>query len=120
MGGLRARFFRRPLVGIIGLLRKWSIQQDTDGDFKHTFRSRALCAFPMLIYALVVTFSAVDWVMALDYTWFSTMWGVYIFAGNAWSSTRSRSARSAPSARGPTGRQSSGETLRPAAQRSWA
>ncbi|MCE9519641.1 MAG: hypothetical protein K8R87_08835 [Verrucomicrobia bacterium] len=83
---LRAIFYFGFLVGIIGLLRKWSIQQDGDGDFKHTFRSRALCAFPMLIYALAVTFSAVDWVMALDYTWFSTMWGVYIFAGGAWSS----------------------------------
>jgi hypothetical protein len=37
----------------------------------------------MLLYALVVTFSAVDWVMSMDYTWFSTMWGVYIFAGGA-------------------------------------
>jgi hypothetical protein len=80
----RAIFYFAFLIGLIGLLRKWSIQQDQDGDFKHTFRSRALCAFPLLIYALVVTFSAVDWVMAMDYTWFSTMWGVYIFAGGAW------------------------------------
>ncbi len=83
---VRAVFYFGFLIGIISLLRKWSVQQDADGDFKHTFRSRALCAFPMLIYALVVTFSAVDWVMALDYTWFSTMWGVYIFAGGAWGS----------------------------------
>jgi hypothetical protein len=81
----RAVFYFGFLIGLIGLLRKWSIQQDSDGDFKHTFRARALCAFPMLIYALVVTFSAVDWVMSLDFTWFSTMWGVYIFAGGAWS-----------------------------------
>jgi hypothetical protein len=83
---IRAVFYFGFLGGLIWLLRKWSIQQDTDGDFKHTFRSRALCAFPMLIYALVVTFSAVDWVMSMDYTWFSTMWGVYIFAGGAWGS----------------------------------
>jgi hypothetical protein len=81
---VRAIIYFAFLGGLIGLLRKWSIQQDSDGDFKHTFRSRALCAFPMLIYALVVTFSAVDWVMSMDYTWFSTMWGVYIFAGGAW------------------------------------
>jgi hypothetical protein len=81
---IRAVVYFGFLIGLIGLLRKWSIQQDTDGDFKHTFRSRALCAFPLLIYALVVTFSAVDWVMSMDFTWFSTMWGVYIFAGGAW------------------------------------
>ncbi len=81
---IRAVLYFAFLIGLIGLLRKWSIQQDSDGDFKHTFRSRALCAFPLLLYALTVTFSAVDWVMSMDYTWFSTMWGVYIFAGGAW------------------------------------
>jgi hypothetical protein len=80
---IRAVLYFAFLIIMTGLLRKWSIQQDSDGDFKHTFRSRALCAFPMLLYALVVTFSAVDWVMSMDYTWFSTMWGVYIFAGGA-------------------------------------
>ncbi|WP_038166714.1 hypothetical protein [Verrucomicrobium sp. BvORR106] len=65
-------------------LRKWSIQQDKDGSFKHTFRSRAFCCILLFPFALAVTFSAVDWVMAMDYTWFSTMWGVYIFAGGAW------------------------------------
>jgi hypothetical protein len=70
---------------LIKTLRKWSIKQDHDGDFRHTFRSRALCAFPMLIYALAVTFLSIDLVMSLDYTWFSTMWGVQIFAGGAWS-----------------------------------
>ncbi|HSI63375.1 MAG TPA: hypothetical protein VLE43_09655 [Candidatus Saccharimonadia bacterium] len=80
----RAVFYFAFLIGLIGILRKWSIQQDSDGDFKHTFRSRALCAFPLLLFALTVTFSAVDWVMSMDYTWFSTMWGVYIFAGGAW------------------------------------
>lgn len=83
---VRAVLYFGFLIGLIGLLRKWSIQQDSDGDFKHTFRSRALCAFPLLLYALAVTFTAVDWVMSMDYTWFSTMWGVYIFAGGAWGS----------------------------------
>jgi len=83
---IRAILYFVLLGGLIGLLRKWSIQQDSDGLFKHTFRSRALSAFPLLIYALAVTMSAVDWVMSMDYTWFSTMWGVYIFAGGAWAS----------------------------------
>ncbi len=36
--------------------------------------------------AVCLTFAAVDWLMGLDYHWFSTMWGVYIFAGAAGSS----------------------------------
>lgn len=82
----RGVFFLGFLYLLIRTLRNWSVKQDSDGDFKHTFRARALCAFPLLIYALAVTFTAVDWVMSMDYTWFSTMWGVYIFAGGAWSS----------------------------------
>jgi hypothetical protein len=38
------------------------------------------------IFAVCLTFAAVDWLMGLDYHWFSTMWGVYIFAGAAGSS----------------------------------
>jgi hypothetical protein len=43
--------------------------------------------FPMLpLFALSLTFGAFDWLMGLDFHWFSTMWGVYIFAGSALSS----------------------------------
>jgi hypothetical protein len=35
----------------------------------------------MVIYALVVTFAAVDWVMTLDPRWFSTIWGLLFVAG---------------------------------------
>lgn len=82
----RAIFYFGFLSLLIWTLRKWSVQQDIDGHFKHTFRARALCALPLLFYGLSVTFSAIDWIMTMDYTWFSTMWGVYIFAGGAWAS----------------------------------
>jgi len=39
-----------------------------------------------LLFAVCLTFAAIDWLMGLDYHWFSTMWGVYIFAGTALSS----------------------------------
>src|SRR6476620_9179608 len=32
---------------------------------------------------LSLTFGAYDWLLGVDYHWFSTMWGVYIFAGAA-------------------------------------
>ncbi len=65
------------------LLRRNSVRQDKDGDARYTWSSRKW-VFPMLlVFALSLTFSAVDWLMGLDYHWFSTMWGVYIFAGSA-------------------------------------
>src|SRR5207302_2826541 len=38
------------------------------------------------LFAFSLTFGACDWLMSLNYHWFSTMWGVYIFAGAAGSS----------------------------------
>ena len=76
-------FYFFVLWHIARTLRSKSVKQDMDGDIKHTISARAFCCRWMLFYALTVTFAAVDWLMTLDYSWFSTMWGVYIFAGCA-------------------------------------
>ena len=82
----RAVFYFGFLSLAAWLLRRNSLRQDKDGDALHTWSSRRM-VFPMLpFFALSLTFSAVDWLMGLDFHWFSTMWGVYIFAGSALSS----------------------------------
>jgi hypothetical protein len=88
MGFWYFRFFAYFLIlwHIARSLRRFFIKQEIDGDIKHTMSARAFSCRWLLFYALTVTFAAVDWIMALDYTWFSTMWGVYHFAGCAWSS----------------------------------
>ncbi len=74
------------LTLIIRTLRGWSVRQDADGDLKYTRKARrASCGF-LPLFAVSATFAVVDWLMALDYAWFSTMWGVYLFAGSALSS----------------------------------
>lgn len=74
------------LGGVIYILRRWSIKQDSSGDPIFTLRMRRWsCAF-IGVFAISWTFLVVDWLMVLDYTWFSTMWGVYLFAGSAVSS----------------------------------
>lgn len=82
----RFAFYFLVLWHIARTLRRKSVQQDLDGDIKHTIKSRTFSCRWLLFYALTVTFAAVDWLMTLDYSWFSTMWGVYIFAGCAWAS----------------------------------
>lgn len=67
-------------------LRGYFLKQEKDGDIKHTLGAREFSCRWLLLFALTVTFAAVDWIMSLDYLWFSTMWGVYHFAGCAWSS----------------------------------
>lgn len=65
------------------LLRRNSVRQDKDGDARYSWSSRKWVFAMLPVFALSLTFSAVDWLMGLDYHWFSTMWGVYIFAGSA-------------------------------------
>lgn len=82
----RAAFYFLFFCVATWLLRRNSVRQDKDGDARHTWLSRKM-VFPMLpLFALSLTFGAVDWLMGLDFHWFSTMWGVYIFAGSALSS----------------------------------
>ena len=75
------------LLTLIALsLKGRSIAQDSDGASKHTYVMRKLGIGGIPTLALCITFAGFDWLMGLDYHWFSTMWGVYLFAGAAGSS----------------------------------
>lgn len=69
----------------IWIQRKLSIDQDTDPKptCDRLILTRRLSCLIMPIFAVVATFIALDFMMALDYKWFSTMYGVYFFAGCA-------------------------------------
>ncbi len=69
----------------ITLVRKFSVAQDTDDNpgTKNLFAARKHSSWSMIIFGVTLTFLALDFVMALDYSWFSTMFGVYVFAGSA-------------------------------------
>lgn len=80
---IRQIFYLLVLTGIAWALRNWSIKLDKDGDPKwFRLMRRWSCGF-LPFFATAWTFLVFDWLMALDYTWFSTMWGVYLFAGSA-------------------------------------
>ncbi len=63
------------------LFRRWSLNQDETGDVKWTFKGEKLSGAALIIYGLSQTFAAMDFMMSLDPAWFSTMFGVYWFAG---------------------------------------
>ncbi len=65
----------------------YSRQQDQTGDKWLTAKARRLSAPGLLLFALTTAFAAFDWLMGLDYHWFSTMFGVYFFAGAMQSAT---------------------------------
>jgi hypothetical protein len=62
----------------------YSTEQDRTGDKWLTNRARFTCSWALPLFALSIAFAAFDWLMSLDYRFFSTMWGVYYFAGCAY------------------------------------
>ena len=63
-------------------LHGWSHEQDESGDPKLTVAMNKLSAPGMPLFALTLTFAGIDWFMTLDPEWYSTMFGVYLFAGS--------------------------------------
>lgn len=74
------------LFGIMAyLLHKWSAAQDKSASYTESARylgtASAFSGPALVVYALMVTFAAVDWVMTLDPHYFSTIWGLLFVAG---------------------------------------
>jgi hypothetical protein len=67
-------FFRFKIIGN-------SVKQDTDGDVNHTIRNVAWSVGFLIVFALSYSLFSVDLLMSLQPHWYSTMWGVYNFAG---------------------------------------
>jgi hypothetical protein len=65
-------------------LRRWSLQQDQTGTARCTYKLRFHSAWGIIAFAFTLTAAAILWVKALQYQWFSTMYGVYYFAGSVW------------------------------------
>jgi len=83
---LRAIFFFAALTIVAYLLRRFSVRQDRDGNPQFTIWMRKVAFVGLPVFALCLTFGAFDWLMSLNWHWFSTMWGPYLFAGTAGSS----------------------------------
>ena len=56
--------------------------QDVSGDPRVSARLRRLAGPALIVLALTQTFASIDWIMSLTPHWYSTMFGVYFFAGS--------------------------------------
>jgi hypothetical protein len=59
--------------------------QDSTGDTSITPRLQRLAAPFIILFSLSLNFAAFDWMMSTDPAWFSTIYGVYIFAASMFS-----------------------------------
>ncbi len=58
-----------------------SRRQDEEGGVSITQQLQKMSYPALMFFALSLTFAAIDWNKSLSPHWFSTMWGVYQFAG---------------------------------------
>lgn len=66
---------------VAGLLRGWSRENDERPSLVLVLRMRRLSGGALPVIALVLTWASFDWSMSLQPEWYSTMFGVYFFAG---------------------------------------
>jgi hypothetical protein len=74
------------LYFIIWTLLAWfyfwrSTEQDLSKDPRHTVILKRFAPISAIVFGLSLTYAGFDWVMSLEPTWYSTIYGVYLFAG---------------------------------------
>jgi len=79
---VRAVVYFAIWLGVAMLLRGWSLAQDQSGAPELKLKMRRLGAGGLPFVALAITFAAFDWQMSLSAFLFSTIFGVYWFAGS--------------------------------------
>lgn len=65
-------------------LRRASLEQDKTGAASCTIRMRRYAAGGIYLFAITLTLAAIYWMKSLQHQFFSTMYGVYYFAGSVW------------------------------------
>lgn len=82
---IRAAAYFVVWIVLTYLLHKHSVAMDTAGFEEKERRTRILwklSAAGIFLYGVSQTFAAFDWLMSLQPHWYSTMFGVYFFAGS--------------------------------------
>jgi hypothetical protein len=68
-------------LGITTLLNKWSRLEDETKSWKYSSALEKLSGPGIVAYFFTITFCAVDYLMSLDVTWASTIYGFLVAAG---------------------------------------
>ncbi len=78
---IRAAFYLAVWTVLARWFRARSVEQDTTGDHDLT-RLMLRRSFPgLILFVLTMSFASMDWIMSHNPHWYSTMYGVYYFAG---------------------------------------
>jgi hypothetical protein len=68
-------------LGLTTLLNKWSRLEDETKSVKYSSKLEALSAPGIVAYFFTITFASIDFLMSLDVTWASTIYGFLVALG---------------------------------------
>ena len=78
---LRAAIYFAIWFLLVYLLSKWSKEQNRPPVRDNSNRFKAVAGPGIILYAFTISFAAIDWVMSLDPSWISTIYGLLFVAG---------------------------------------
>jgi hypothetical protein len=78
---IRAIFYFAVWNVLSFLLSKWSKETDRPNAPDNTQRFKAVSGPGLILYGFTISFAAIDWVMSLDPSWISTIFGLIILIG---------------------------------------
>jgi hypothetical protein len=84
---LNRQFFLIRLIGylliwtwLVQRYFRWSTDQDQSKALENTAAAQSFAPLGLILFGVTVTFFAFDWLLSLDGTWYSTIFGVQVFA----------------------------------------
>jgi hypothetical protein len=78
---IRAVFYFAVWNVLSFLLSKWSKETDRPGAPDNSGRFKAVSGPGLILYGFTISFAAIDWVMSLDPSWISTIFGLIVLIG---------------------------------------
>src|SRR5882672_4935089 len=78
---IRAIFYFAVWNVLSFLLSKWSKETDRPGAPDNSGRFKAVSGPGLILYGFTISFAAIDWIMSLDPSWVSTIFGLIILIG---------------------------------------
>ena len=76
----RAAIYFASWLALMSVLNRWSLRQDA-GDVSINLLMQRVCGAGLVVYAITTMFAGIDWIMALNAHWFSTIFGFLTMGG---------------------------------------
>jgi hypothetical protein len=78
---VRAAVYFAIWIAFASAIRRRSLLQDRDGDHRWSRSNYHLSAAFLVLFGISVSLASFDWLMSIEFRWYSTIYGVYNFAG---------------------------------------